>query len=350
VNALVPEVKELGASAIVVVVHQGDSPPPGSTYDACNDTTGPAYTMAMKMDPAVDAIVSAHTHRAYNCTLNGKLVTSAASYGRVITEMNLHIDTTDRRVVSKLAQQRLVTRDVTPDPTVNAVVNSYLALTRTSADVDDGYTAVDISSFADPLTGQSAVGDVIADGMLASVAGAAVALMNPGGVRDGIQFAKLYPTDSNTSDGVITFEKLKTVQPFANKLTAGLVSAADLKEILEEQWKGQAYAKILQLAGMTYHYSQAAAVGAKITKITLGGTDLDLTDTNRTIKVVTNEFISAGGDGFVQFKTITATSPFPATGAIDVDVTAAWTAGHSASTSQTALPVPSLQGRVFADP
>jgi 5'-nucleotidase len=346
VNALVPELQRLGVAAIVVLVHQGDSPPPGSTYDACNDSMGPAYTMAMKMDPAVDAIVSAHTHRAYNCTVNGKLLTSAASYGRVITEINLHIDRTAAHVASKSAQQHLVTRDITPDPAVNAVINTYLAMTRASADVDRGYAAADISNFTDPLTGQSAVGDVIADGMLASVANAQVALMNVGGVRDGIQAAKLYPTDQLTSDGVITFEKLKTVQPFANKLTSGLVSAADLKEILEEQWKGQAYAKILQIAGLTYHYSVAAAAGSKITAISVGGVALDLTDTTRNISVVTNEFISGGGDGFVQFKQTT----FAATGAVDVDVTAAYTSAHSSSASMTALPIPSVSGRVFAEP
>ena len=350
VNALVPQLHELGASAIIVLVHQGDSPPPDTTYDACNDTTGPGYMMATKMDPAIDAIVSAHTHRAYNCMVNGKLLTSAASYGRVITELDLHIDVTDRRVAMKTAQQHLVTRDLEPDPAVNAVVNTYLALTRAAANVDDGYIAADVSNFADAQSGQSAVGGIIADGMLASVNGAQVALMNAGGVRDGIQFAKLYPTDSSTRDGILTFEKLKTVQPFANKLTSGVVSPADLKEILEEQWKGQTNPRILQIAGLSYHYSQSAAAGSKITKITLGGIDLDPTTTTRNISVVTNEFVSNGGDGFVQFKTIAMSNPFTATGTIDVNATAAYTAAHSSSASLKALPIPSLQGRAFADP
>lgn len=349
VNALVPQLKALGASAIVVLVHQGDVPPLNSTYDACNDASGAVYTMAMKVDPAVDAIVSAHTHRAYNCTINGKLVTSAASFGRVITELNLHVDTTARMVAQKSAAQHLVTRDVTPDPSVSAVVDQYIAISRATADVDDGYTARDISNQQDALSGQSEMGAIIADAM-ASQAATQIALMNVGGVRDGVQFAKLYPTDSATSDGVITYEKLIGVQPFGNTLQTNNISAADLKEILEEQWKNQPYPRILQVSGFTYHYSQSAAAGSKITKITVGSTDLVLTDTTRNISMVTNNFVAAGGDGFVQMKTIAQVTPFTPAGLTDIVAMAQYTKANSSSTAPTPLTIPSTQGRVIADP
>ena len=34
------------------------------------------------LDPRVDVVVSAHTHQPYICTIDGKLVTSASSFGR----------------------------------------------------------------------------------------------------------------------------------------------------------------------------------------------------------------------------------------------------------------------------
>ena len=49
-------------------------------------------TIAAGLDPRVGVIISAHTHQPYICTFSGKLVTSAASFGRVVTDVELTID------------------------------------------------------------------------------------------------------------------------------------------------------------------------------------------------------------------------------------------------------------------
>src|SRR5262249_22089238 len=103
----------------------------------------------------------------------------------------------------------------------------------------------------------------------------------------------------------------------------------------------------------TYHYSQAAAVGSKITSIRLAGasSDLDLTDnTNRTIKAVVNNFLSdrGGGDGFVQFGKVPAFAPSTTPATIDADATAAYPQANSPMGPP--LGVPSLSDRVTADP
>ena len=41
---------------------------------------------------AVDVVVSGHTHQAYNCVIDGKIVTSAGSAGRLVTDIDLQID------------------------------------------------------------------------------------------------------------------------------------------------------------------------------------------------------------------------------------------------------------------
>ena len=46
----------------------------------------------------IDVVVSGHTHQAYNCTIDGKLVTSAGSFGRVITDIDLTIESTTGEV------------------------------------------------------------------------------------------------------------------------------------------------------------------------------------------------------------------------------------------------------------
>ena len=78
-NALVPELKGAGASAIVLVLHQGGTQAPAGTYDSCVGFSGDLTPILDALDPAIDVVVSAHTHQAYNCTIGGRLVTSAGA-------------------------------------------------------------------------------------------------------------------------------------------------------------------------------------------------------------------------------------------------------------------------------
>jgi 5'-nucleotidase len=87
VNALVPELRALGVESIVVLVHEG-----GFQTGALSDINGCEGQLAgsaiagivARFDNAVDAVVSGHTHAAYNCRLpnaTGRsiLVTSASA-------------------------------------------------------------------------------------------------------------------------------------------------------------------------------------------------------------------------------------------------------------------------------
>ena len=79
VNALVPELKRRGVQTIVVLLHEGGAQT--GLSNECIGFTGPVVEIANALDPAIDAIVSGHTHKAYNCSVGGKLVTSAAHAG-----------------------------------------------------------------------------------------------------------------------------------------------------------------------------------------------------------------------------------------------------------------------------
>ena len=61
------------------------------------DRSGPIVDITSTFDDEIDVVVSGHTHQAYNCTIDGKLVTSAGSFGRIITDIDLTIDEHDRR-------------------------------------------------------------------------------------------------------------------------------------------------------------------------------------------------------------------------------------------------------------
>ena len=59
--------------------------------------SGPIVDIAKHLDPAIDAVVTGHTHQPYVCNIpdpagRPRMVTSASSFGRVVTETWLPID------------------------------------------------------------------------------------------------------------------------------------------------------------------------------------------------------------------------------------------------------------------
>ena len=114
-NALVPELQRQGVSAIVLILHQGGMQTPGATFDGCRGFSGDLLPILDRLSPAIDVVISGHTHQAYDCVLGGHLVTSAASFGRVVTQIDLTLDPSGHRVVEKHARNVAVTHDVPPE-------------------------------------------------------------------------------------------------------------------------------------------------------------------------------------------------------------------------------------------
>ena len=98
-NALVPELQSRGVSAIVLLLHQGGMQVRGGTYDGCQGFSGDLVPILDRLSPAIEVVISGHTHQAYDCVLGGRLVTSAASYGRLLTKVDLTIDPSTHRIV-----------------------------------------------------------------------------------------------------------------------------------------------------------------------------------------------------------------------------------------------------------
>jgi 5'-nucleotidase len=95
VNALIPEFKARGVEAIVVLIHEGGLPT--GDYNECPGISGPIVEIVKKFDKAVDVVVTGHTHRAYVCELDGRLVTSGDKYGTLVTAIDLKLDPVTRR-------------------------------------------------------------------------------------------------------------------------------------------------------------------------------------------------------------------------------------------------------------
>ena len=67
----------------------------------------------MRLDPAIKVIVSAHTHAEYRCTITTpdgvtRLITSASSFGRILTDITLTIDDQSGELVAASAENSIV--------------------------------------------------------------------------------------------------------------------------------------------------------------------------------------------------------------------------------------------------
>ncbi|MGY2063733.1 5'-nucleotidase C-terminal domain-containing protein, partial [Nocardia gipuzkoensis] len=137
--------------------------------------------------------------------------------------------------------------------------------------------------------GDSPLGDVIADSMLAALAPEAVAaFMNPGGVR------------ADLPAGPITYAQAYTVQPFGNQVVSVRLTGQQILSLLEQQWDNVSKPNTLSVAGITYAFSDAAPKGHKVLADTVrvGGQPLNPV---AVYTVSTNNFLASGGDGFTVF-------------------------------------------------
>ena len=87
-----PELRnEHGVRAIVVLLHEGGVPTPFAGINACN-VSGPIVDIVNRTSDAVDLFVTGHTHQPYNCVIDGRPVTSASSFGRLVTDIDFQLD------------------------------------------------------------------------------------------------------------------------------------------------------------------------------------------------------------------------------------------------------------------
>jgi len=298
VNALIPELKKKGIETIVVLIHEGGFPSGG--YNDCPGISGPIVDIVERTSDDVDLFITGHTHQAYNCVIDGRIVTSAASFGRVVTDVDLTIDRTTGDVVSATANNNIVTRDVPLAPSLTALVTKYQTLVAPLENRVIGSITTTITRNQN-AAGESALGDVIADAQLAATAdpalgGAVVAFMNPGGIRADLNFAQ----SGSEGDGNVTYGEAFTVQPFGNSLVTMTLTGDQIDALLEQQATAgsDGLGRTLQIShSLSYAWNASAPNGSKvdIASIMINGVPID---PNRSYRVTVNSFLADGGDGF----------------------------------------------------
>ena len=319
VNALIPELKARGVEAIVVLIHEGGLPT--GDYNECSGISGPIVEIVKKFDKAVDVVVTGHTHRAYVCEVDGRLVTSGDKYGTLVTAIDLKLDPATRDIVSAKADNNIVrTATLAKDARQTALIESYDRLAAPIANRPAGAITATLSRVPN-LAGESPLGDIIADAQLAATSaeakgGAVIAFTNPGGVRADV---------TRREDGAVTYGDLFASQPFRNQLVTITLSGKQIKDMLEQQWLDPKRPRILQVSkGFSYAWDGSKGDGERVLaeRMSLNGQPIDPAAHYR---VTVNNFLSVGGDGF----TVLTQGTAPLIGVYDVDALHAYFGANS---------------------
>lgn len=310
INALVPEIERQGADAIVVAIHQGLQPEPGTPFSGCGAIAGPLRAILERLDPRVDLVISGHTHRTYVCDFatvdpaRAFTVSSAGYGGTLLTDIALTIDPTAGEVTDVTARNVVVQNGgiegVAPDSSFDVFqpdpeLAAYVARYAQAAQAAEMRPVGRISGPAPdpgPATEETALGNLIADAQLFATrdAGAQIALMNNSGVR-----APIVPD----ADGTVTFGDIYAAQPFGNALVTKSYTGAQLLALLEQQFDEDGFVQTFSVSeGFAFSYDMGRPAGRRVVSATLEGEPIDPAATYR---VTMNSFLAAGGDTFTVF-------------------------------------------------
>lgn len=325
VNALIPKLRARGVEAVVVLIHQGGTIPVTQSAATINNCDGglngsPIKTIINQLDDEVDLVISGHTHQAYNCQIANKAgrlisVTSANSQGRVLTDIDVAINTVNGEVSSVSAENIVVDRGntaIVPNTAIKTIVDNYKALATPIANRVIGSISAAITRTASSA-GESALGDVIADAQLlatqnAGFGEAVVSFMNPGGIRADLTFPS---SSANEGDGKVTYAEAFTVQPFGNTLVTLTLTGSQIHTLLEQQFTGctvgypagapatgQAFNRILQVSsGFSYQWQEKGTACDNVdpASITINGV---VVNPAASYRVTVNNFMADGGDQY----------------------------------------------------
>lgn len=293
INQYVPELRKQGVRSIVVTIHQGTRQRyyGGPTDAEVGALDGSIADIVSRLDDEIDIVVSGHAHSFTNALIpnaNGKeiLVVQAFSRGTAFDEIDVAIDPRSHDIVEKSARIVTTYADVepglSPDKYIAEMVAKAEAAVAPLINRVIGTTVAGITRTANNA-GESALGNLIADAQRNKMR-TDFGFMNAGGIRADIPA------------GNVTWGDLFTVQPFANDLVTMNLTGEQIVRLLNQQWEGQPYPRILKISGLSYTWDNALPEGNRIVEVRKD--DGSLLDITTTYSITVNSFIAAGGDNY----------------------------------------------------
>lgn len=253
---------------------------------------------------AADLILTGHDHDLFLDYDGRSAIVESSHDAHYVTMIDLTIRvgmSEGRRVTSWHPKFRVVdTADVEPDPQVLAVVHGYEAELAKGLDVQIASTAVQLDSrTATVRTGEAAIGNLFADAIRATTE-SDVALTNGGGIRG----EKVYAPGS-----AITRRDVLAEFPFGNHVAVLDISGKALRAALENgiSRMPDSAGRFPQISGMSFEADLSKPAGQRVLSVRVGNAPLD---ESKMYKLVTNDFLARGSDGYTMFRDAKSLLPY----------------------------------------
>ena len=277
VKELLPVVRQQGAEVIIVLSHL-------ASYqdEKTGQVTGEAADLA-RSAPGIDAVVSGHSHKTVAGKVDGIPVVQAYYNGRALGKISLVYSRREQKIlVSSVQSMDTPVKNAKADPAVGAIVERSQWEIAPVKNVPLGRTVADLSHDRNEL---SVLGQWSSD-VLRQATQADIAFQNGGGLRASIPA------------GAITMGNLYEVMPFDNTLVTMDLTGEQVLQVLNHGIHGKA--GTVQYSGLKLVVDSSRPYGSQLVEVRLS--DGRLLDAAATYRIVTNDFMAAGGDEFTMFK------------------------------------------------
>lgn len=319
INAEAARLQAAGVQALVAVIHEGgNTGEPGSTMEwndaGCAARRGAIFEIEKQLSPAVDVVLSGHSHQGYNCVIKGRPVMQATAQGRGLSVLDLVLDPKTGDVdrsrslhrnlpvfnekTSAAHRDLIISQEpapyafalgaARPDAEVAARVAAYADKARPLAERTVGRIAGNFATQAN--NGDMAAGRLVADAQWAGTrsperGGSQFALMNSGGVRAALLCKGTPPCD-------VSFGDVFTMQPFGNTLVVMTLTGAEIKTLLEGQSRP---GSLIPSSSLRWAWRASAPAGQRVHNLRIGGVPVEAA---KDYRLTVNSFMAEGGDGF----------------------------------------------------
>ncbi|MCK7626986.1 bifunctional metallophosphatase/5'-nucleotidase [Streptomyces sp. RS10V-4] len=286
-NRCAVALKARGVNAIVLSMHDGAVA--GSNFESGSNPSGPAYELALRVTPAIDAIVTGHWHCAFTMMLPDpdgvpRPFVEAGCYGQIINEINLRLDPDTGKVVRELTTSvnHPNTRDITPDPELKSIADYWAGYGVRRAATRIG---TQTASFTRRRTaaGESTMGNLVADWALWAGRQPRGPMDDPGGAlnipaelaviavapRVGAAIISGDLVRDEASGGAVTFGQAWSAVGFGDPIMTVTVTGRQIHEALEQQWAptpggGLSFSPLAVSGNVRYTFDAAAPPGRRI--------------------------------------------------------------------------------------
>ena len=251
----------------------------------------------------IDAIVGGHSHTLLApepeaegpapLLVDGRdravRIVQTGAFGRFMGRLDLDL-AADGRIAAHAGAPLPLGPAVAEDPRVAALVRDFAAPLEQTRRRVVGSLPAELPN-AHCRAGECLIGNVIAEAMLARIPGAEIAITNGGGIRAGLPA------------GQVTYGDVLTVLPFGNTIAVMGLRGADVLAALENGLSQGQAGRFPQVAGLRFAWDPAAPAGSRVRQVEVAqGRAFAPLDPTRVYRVLTNDFMRRGGDGYTMFR------------------------------------------------